>query len=210
MKLIIISLDFKDLFPHKLPKEINKMNVNKINTKRLVLLLSVVAIALVVVGCSVPGIKVKAPDTANQTSTTATDTGDAQFVQDADYFVTDELLGDNDWMYVEMAKLIAPATPETKGQAQFLMIQAGNTAWKKYWMKSRIAKSSDISLGKQVIVFEGNSSSDVYNVPASNQQARSYNWFISRIVDTSESFRGYVMVGGGYKVALNNLRVVVQ
>lgn len=178
------------------------------------MLLSVVAFTLVLVGCSVPGIVIKAPNVNVNPNLTAptgnTGTGDAQFLQADDYFVSDEMLGDSDWKYVEMAKMITPASPETKNQAQFLMIQAGNTAWKKYWMKTRIAGSADITLGKQVIMFEGNSVNSVYNSPESNQQARSYNWFTSRIVDTSETFRGYVMVGGGYKVALANLRVIVQ
>lgn len=192
------------------------MMTDKLNSKKLALrlaLLAVVAFSLVLVACSIPGIVIKAPDvnvTPNQTTTGTTGSADVHFVQPDDYFVADEMLDDKDWMYVELAKMITPATPETKNQAQFLMIQGGNTAWKKYWMKSRIATTSEITLGKQVIIFDGNNQSDIYYPPTSNQSTRTENWFLSRIVDTSETFRGYVMVGGGYKIALNNLRVIVQ
>lgn len=191
------------------------MKTDTLSSKKLALrltVLAVVAFSLILVGCSVPGIVIKAPDVnviPNQTTGT-TGNADLHFIQPDDYFVADEMLDDRDYIYVELAKMITPATPETKNQAQFLMIQSGSTAWKKYWMKTRIATSSDISLGKQVIIFEGNSIDDIYNAPTSNQATRTDSWFTSRIVDTSETFRGYVMVGGGYKVALNNLRVVTQ
>ncbi|HRY83993.1 MAG TPA: hypothetical protein P5533_05100 [Candidatus Cloacimonadota bacterium] len=186
------------------------------SAKQIALRLAVLALAafsIVLAACSIPGIVIKAPDvnvTPNETTTTTTGNADAHFIQPDDYFVTDELLGDREWIYVELAKMITPATPETKNQAQFLMIQGGSTAWKKYWMRTRIATNADITLGKQVIIYEGNSQNDIYLPPTSNQSTRTENWFLARIVDSSETFRGYVMVGGGYKVALNNLRVVVQ
>lgn len=192
------------------------MNSRKLNSKQIALRLAVLAVAalsVLLAACSIPGIVIKAPDvnvTPNETSTTSTGNADAQFVQADDYFVTDELLGDREWIYVELAKMITPATPETKNQAQFLMIQGGSTAWKKYWMKTRIATNADITLGKQVIIFEGNAQNDIYYPSTSNQSTRTENWFLARIVDTSETFRGYVMVGGGYKVALSNMRVIVQ
>ncbi|HNX38553.1 MAG TPA: hypothetical protein PL124_07600 [Candidatus Cloacimonadota bacterium] len=180
---------------------------------RITLLISAVAV-LFIMGCTIPGIVIKAPDiTVTDPGTTAeapTGGADAQFVQPEEYFVFDELLGDREWQYVELAKMITPATAETKNQAQFFIINGGQTKWMKYWVKTRIATSADFALGKEVIIFEGSTQNDVYQVPQTNQEARTNSWFQARIVDTSETFRGYVMVSGGYKVALNNMRVAVK
>ena len=46
--------------------------------------------------------------------------------------------------------------------------------------------------------------------PENTEMARTDAWFIARITDTPELFRGYVLVSGGYKGSEKNLRVIVQ
>lgn len=188
-----------------------KVSLHKLASR--ILLVAFAVTALFLMGCVIPGIVIKAPDiTVTDPGTTVAPTGnaDAHFLQPEEYFVYDELLGDREWQYVDLARMISPATTETKNQAQFFIIKGGQTKWMKYWVKTRIATSADFSLGKEVIVFEGENVNDVYQAPKTNQEARTWSWFSARIVDTSEVFRGYVMVSGGYKVALNNMRVIVK
>jgi len=189
-----------------------QVSISKLASR--ILVFTVAVIALVLMGCTIPGIVIKAPDiTVTDPGTTAvapTGNADAHYIQPEEYFVFDELLGNKEWQYVELGRMISPASAETKNQAQFFIINGGQTKWANYWVKTRIATTSDLALGKEVVIFEGDTDNDIYQAPKTNQQARTYSWYMARIVDTSETFRGYVMVSGGYKVALNNMRVVVK
>ena len=135
---------------------------------------------------------------------------DKHFVQHDDYFVYEEQLTNQEWIYVQLGKLITPATLETKNQAEFLLTQSGQKRWMKYWTKSRIASKEELKLGTAVICFDATDDEGIYRVPENTQEARSGVWFMARITDTSEMFKGYVLVSGGFKVSLNNLRITIK
>jgi hypothetical protein len=136
---------------------------------------------------------------------------DAHFLTATDFFFMEEPLpNSSSWDLVFLGKVIQAPSIQTDNQAQMLRVQDGSTVWARWLATTRIATAADISLGKTVIFYDGEwGEGDVRIPPKSNQDARSLAWIISRITDTSETFRGYVLCGGDMKVSLKNLRVIV-
>ena len=113
-------------------------------------------------------------------------------------------------MYVRLAKVVTAPTAATKYEGQFMQVHDGKEIWTKNYWKTRIATRADIKLGAVVIMFEGNSRDNVYQAPANKKEARNEAWFMAKITDTSDMYKGYVMVSGGYRVAVDNLRVAIK
>ena len=174
---------------------------------------------LLLVGCAPrvvldPGIPSSLVSISNSMAQSAaaipTGNADAHYIQPDDYFFRVEPWNGKYWEIVELGKLITPPTVETKNQAQFMDVKTGAPVWAKWWVKTRIATRADLALGKEVICFDSNTYDDIYQAPENTQSARSDYWFVARITDTSELFKGYVMVTDGYKVSEKNLRVFVR
>lgn len=137
---------------------------------------------------------------------------DAHFLTLTDFFFLEEPMAREDHIaWVELGKIVQAPSPETDNQAQMLRIRDGVSVWAKWLASTRIATNADIALGKTVIFYDGNwDNYDVRQAPPNNQEARSNTWLMSRITDTSELFKGYVLCGGEMKVAARNLRVIVN
>lgn len=60
------------------------------------------------------------------------------FIQDDDYFVLKEPFKQG-LIYGELAKMVQPARPETKNEAQFMTLREGEELWTKYFWKTRVA-----------------------------------------------------------------------
>lgn len=133
---------------------------------------------------------------------------DDHFIQKDDFFISDNELGNYRYIYVQLAKMVTEPSERTKNQGEFFTIPDGRNKWTKYYYKTRIAKEDEIRLGKVFISFEGNHH-EVYGKPDSKEGARSHRWFMAKITDTSDMYRGFVTVSGNYKIALDNLRVIV-
>jgi len=201
---------------YKLGEEKMKLNTSVLKLSAFTLLLLAVS-AILLTGCA-PRIVidpmdmvVRVPSSPTTTSIAVpSGTADAHFIQPNDYFYMEEPWGDRDWVYVKLGKLVTAPTPETKNQAEFMNTASGKKEWAKWWAVTRIATPADLVLGKEVIMIDMMGDSDVYVKPTSTQEARNTSWFIARITDTSELFKGYVMVSGGYKIDKNSLRVIVK
>ena len=118
-------------------------------------------------------------------------------------------MGDQAWIYVTLSKMTQPPNAQTKGEAEFFRIANGASQWTKYFWRTRIARPDEIRLGTLMIMFEGNSLHDAYQAPQDKSSARQSNWFMAKITDVSDLYKGYVTVSGGYKVNPKNLRVLV-
>lgn len=134
---------------------------------------------------------------------------DRHYIQADDYFISDKPLQGHEWIYVQLAKLTTAPSSATKGEAEFFKVTDGNKIWTRHFWRSRLATSADIKLGAQVIMFEGNNRGEFYDVPDEKATARRDAWFMARVTDVSDSYKGYITVSGGYKIALQNLRVPV-
>jgi hypothetical protein len=138
------------------------------------------------------------------------DGSDAHYIQPDDYFVDKDAYVGKTWMYVRLAKVVTAPGAATKYEGQFMLVHDGKEMWTKNYWKTRIATKADIRLGAVVIIFEGNRRDDVYSAPATKKEARNEAWFMAKITDTSDIYKGYVMVSGGYRVDVDNMRVAVK
>jgi len=136
---------------------------------------------------------------------------DAHYIQPSDYFVSDRNYTNQGWIGVYLAKVVTAPSAQTKNEGQFMQIQDGKEIWTKYYWKSRIANKADIRIGAIVIHFADNmSDDDIYMAPTSKNMARNGNWSMNKITDTTDLYKGYVTVAGGYKVDVNNIRIPVK
>ena len=134
---------------------------------------------------------------------------DRHYIQSDDFFISEHSMDGHEWIYVQLAKMTQPPTAQTKGEAEFFKIKDGNSLWSKYYWRTRIARPDEIRLGATMIMFEGNSLHDAYQAPQDKSGARQSNWFMARVTDVSDLYKGYVTVSGGYKINPKNLRVLV-
>lgn len=194
--------------------------------RKFVRLFSLIVVSAVLFSCGADTkemLKNQMLDTAiNSAKNSATDTssksskrggffgggsGDAHFIEDDYIFIAKEPYKSG-WIHVYVTKLVTPATKETKGEAQFMMILNGEEVWSKYFWKTRVATESDLKVGKVVIASEAHNNEGVYYGP--EEKSETYeSWFMSKITDMSEKHKGYVTLAGNYKVSLDALRVTV-
>ncbi|HDP80005.1 MAG TPA: hypothetical protein ENN21_04090 [Spirochaetes bacterium] len=135
--------------------------------------------------------------------------GDAHFVQADDYFIGEKDLGRDTWIRVSMAKMLTPPTAQTKNEGKFMQIADGKEQWSRYYWSTRVATKADLRLGAIIIAFDVAGDESVYRSPESLEEAQTNPWFMAKITDMSQLHKGYVMVSGGYKVDVDNLRVAV-
>lgn len=134
---------------------------------------------------------------------------DEHYIPGDEYFVANEKFS-LPWKYVYLAKILKPASKETKNEAQFMLVSSGEEMWTKFYYKTRKIAESEIKIGLEVICCEASDDEGVYRAPEDKDEARSANWFMAKITDLSDQYKGYVTVSGDYKVRLNNMRVVVK
>lgn len=134
---------------------------------------------------------------------------DNHFIQGDDYFIQRHGLEGHTWIYVELAKMVTNPGAHTKGEAEFMKVRDGKNYWTGHYWQTRIVSQSELRLGLPVIIFEGNHRNSIYSAPKSKDNARGHSWFMAKITDMSDTYKGYVTVSGNYKVSLDNMRVVV-
>lgn len=134
---------------------------------------------------------------------------DRHYIQADDFFISEQPMGGSSWIYVTLSKMTSRPTAKTKGEAEFFKIKDGNSIWTKHFWHTRIARPDEIRLGAVMVMFEGNSQNDIYQAPQDKANARQSNWFMAKITDISDLYKGYITVSGGYKTNPKNLRVLV-
>ena len=138
------------------------------------------------------------------------DNSDDHYIQEDDYFIAEEDLGKKQWIYVYVAKMVTPATKDTKNEAKFMVVKSSDEMWTKVYWKTRIATKADIKIGAVIIGFDGTNDDGVNQPPQDKDQARQWNWFMTKITDTSDLHKGYVTTAGGTKLSLNAIRIAVK
>lgn len=165
-----------------------------------------------VTDAALDSLTTKSTETKTTQKTTSTSDyvpsdADAHYIQPSDYFIADREFPNSGWIYVYIAKVITAPTAQTKYEGQFMKVQDGKEIWTKYYWKSRIATKADIKIGAVVIMFDGNYQNNIAMPPKNKDEARNENWFMAKITDTTDLYKGYVTVSGGYKVGVDALRV---
>lgn len=135
---------------------------------------------------------------------------DDQYIQGDDYFISDEAFTSQAWMWVSLSKMVTSPTGSSKNEAEFMKIKDGNKVWTKYYYKTAIARKSDLKLGSIIIGFNDNMRDDIYMPPDSKESARGGAWFIGKITDLTDLYKGFVTIAGNYKLSPKNLRIIVR
>ncbi|HOE19368.1 MAG TPA: hypothetical protein PKJ69_00230 [Spirochaetota bacterium] len=135
---------------------------------------------------------------------------DAHFIQPSDYFIADKEFPGQGYIWVNLSKVVTAPSTQTKNEGLFMMVGSGKEIWTKYYWKSRIAAKGEIKIGKTIIAFNDNREDDIYYAPENKEGARTDSWFMAKITDTTDMYKGYVMVSGGYKVAIDNIRIPLK
>ncbi|MBP7603165.1 MAG: hypothetical protein KBA15_04515 [Spirochaetes bacterium] len=151
-----------------------------------------------------------APASKKGYETPGADGSDAHYIQPDDYFISKEPLGTRTWIWVTLAKVVTAPSAATKYEGQFMAVHDGKEMWTKSYWKTRIGTKADIRLGAVIIAFDGNQQDDVYQPPKNKKEARNEGWYMAKITDTSDLYKGYVMVSGGYRVSVDNIRIAVK
>ncbi|HPR36312.1 MAG TPA: hypothetical protein PLT13_01850 [Spirochaetota bacterium] len=134
---------------------------------------------------------------------------DNHYLDDEHYFISKEKLSGG-WINVALATMKTPASAETKNEAEFLTVTDGEEIWTKFYYKTRVLKKEEIKKGVVVISLEAGDEDGAYRAPESKDEAIGGSWFMAKITDLSDMYKGYVTVSGGYKVRLDNMRVVIK
>lgn len=134
---------------------------------------------------------------------------DASFIKPEHWLVGTDPLPNDSYITVRLAFAVQPPSPQTRDEGDFFITGSGERLWTKHAWKTRPATEADIKLGAHVAVFDG-SSDNVYRGPSSRIEALAGTYFIAKVTDTSELFKGVVTVAGNYRAQLSGLRVLVR
>lgn len=135
---------------------------------------------------------------------------DAWFVKPEHWFVSDQALPDTGYAAAHLALAVEPPSDATRGEGRFLVTSTGAETWTRHAWRSRAAEAKELKKGMAVIVFDATGDAGVYRAPTSRVEAVTGAWFIGKITDTAEAFKGVVTVAGDYRASVEGLRVLVK
>jgi len=134
---------------------------------------------------------------------------DAHWIQADDYFIASQAF-DKGWDPVRVAKMKAPPTAETKGEALFFVIKDGGEKRTAHFYRTRPAVQADLVLGNLLICFDNNKKGKIHQAPRDKDNARPGGWWLARITDLSDLGHGYATLSGTYHCAPDALRALVK
>ncbi len=88
-----------------------------------------------------------------------------------------------------------------------MQIADGQELWTKYYWQSRPVPVSQVKVGSIVIALDV-ADNDIYRAPENKEEARTTKWFMAKVTDMSDVYKGFVTVSGPYKVSVKNLRLI--
>jgi len=91
-----------------------------------------------------------------------------------------------------VSKVLAPASPDTKNQAQVIMIADGKKYWVNYVLNSRKATKADFVVGATMFVLRGWGNHDEIGADTYRKDA----WALGNVTSVEELFKGNVEVDG--------------
>lgn len=131
---------------------------------------------------------------------------DAHFLQAGHWIVSKKALPEKGYSYASLALAVKPPSGETGGEGHFLLTRDGSYQWTRHAWQTRPATEADLRPGAHVFMLH-RAKGGLYVAPESRVDALARQWWAAKIVDSSELYKGVVQVAGGYKVAVDGLRV---
>ena len=131
---------------------------------------------------------------------------DHQFVRADHWIVANKPLPEKNYIQASVGVAVALPSPETKNQGHFIRVNNGKILWTQHAWRTRPATEADLQIGRYA--FMPHTQKDkVYQIGKDRAATIGRRWWIAKITDTSEAFKGVITVSGGYKVALTSMRV---
>jgi hypothetical protein len=110
------------------------------------------------------------------------------------------------YIYVEVAA--QQSQPDAAGEAKFFVKRRGEDLTSKWFYRTRAATAADIQVGKMVVMLH-RGEKGVYQAPRTRAEAYKHAWWMARITNVNPmSVGNYVIVSGGYRVAVAGLRAI--
>lgn len=159
------------------------------------------------IGAILPGVVPVA--TAPGTSQVNPSGADAHFILLDDYFILEEPLGENTYVYAATAKMKTAPGANTNNQGRFLRSMDNQMILTQYFTKTRIATIVDFVPGREVYVLDKTDASGNLRSPANSSEANGGYWFKARITDVSQKAQGLLTLSGGYQAYTNAVRVAM-
>lgn len=169
--------------------------------------LSLLAIFIVITGCESMGdvfegaAKDLATDSVSKPTTTSgstseSDSGILDF-KDGEILVAYEGSTWEKSNYL-VATTLTRASEETKNEGEFLFVNRGSSRWTSWFYESYIPSQDELQIGQKVF-FSGNGMAQFG--PMDRDSYRSSWWYIGRITELDELFKGVVSINGkAYKL----------
>lgn len=132
---------------------------------------------------------------------------DAHYLKEGHWFIGKKPLPERSYVYVDVAAAIQPPSKQTKGEGHFVSLKNGQLWWTANAWPTRIATKDDLKVGQFAFLPELKKNG-VYHAPRTREEALTRRWWVIKIVDTSELYKGVVGLAGGYKVSVDAIRVV--
>lgn len=131
---------------------------------------------------------------------------DQHFLRDGHWIVANNALGKRKYVYASVAAAVQTPSAQTKNEGHYLRLKDGAYVWTREAWQTRPATQADLQPG--VIVFMAHHrEKGTYVRFTERHKSVAGTWWVSRVTDTSELYRGTVTVAGGHRVAVDNLRV---
>jgi len=130
---------------------------------------------------------------------------DGHYLTGNHWIVVPKGLPEQRYRYGFVGAPIQPPTAQTKDDGNFINLSTGEVGWNKGFM-TRPAQQADLQVGTFAFMPHINRNG-VYQAPDSRLKSLTTRWWVAKIVDTSELYKGVVEVAGGYKIAAAAIRV---
>ncbi len=129
---------------------------------------------------------------------------DRHWIQADDHFISEQPWTQG-WMWVRLAKLQQAASAASP-EAKFFQLDTAREIWTAHFWVTRPARPGELRLGMVAICFNDNQRDAVYQAPLTKDAARTGNWFMGKVTDTSDAPKGWVRVAD-YNCAIEGVRV---
>lgn len=132
---------------------------------------------------------------------------DAHYLTNSHWIFADKPLPDRGYIYASVGAVIEPPSRRTKNQGHFLDVRTGEALWSGHAWRTRPAGERDVRVG-DFVAMAHIGDRGLYRAPKSREEAMGRRWWIAKVVDTSEMFKGVIGVAGGHKVSVDAARVI--
>ncbi|MBI4508994.1 MAG: hypothetical protein HY698_05130 [Deltaproteobacteria bacterium] len=134
---------------------------------------------------------------------------DTHFFQPDHFIIATNPLPGRGRIQGEIGIAITKPSPDTKGEGLFIGARRGKVYWTRNAWRTVPATSDRVKVG-QFVAFPYDTRDGVHQRPATRELALGHSWWIAKVVDTSDVFKGVITTANGMKVSVDAVRIVKE